>query len=171
MRMVRKTYVKETLKTIGVFFLGFGFLVALVLVAVLFIEGGVWLSSKLYPWLVGIFGITLFITIFVLLPNAIYSSTPRFAGTGMVIASYVFGATLWVWSLLLTYVLWGTVALFVGLFMFGVGVVPVAMLATLFKAMWSALGELVLLTVLTFGVRIWGIYLLGKAEQGTKPNI
>lgn len=34
---------------------------------------------------------------------------------------------------------------------------PVAMLATLFKGMWSTLGELVLVTAFTFGTRLGGI--------------
>src|SRR5438046_9731864 len=58
----------------------------------------------------------------------------------MMIVSYVFGATLWVWSLLLTYTLWGGFWLFIGLFMAGVGVVPLAMIATFFKGMWAELG-------------------------------
>jgi len=45
--------------------------------------------------------------------------------------SYVFGATLWVWSLLVAYSLWVGVGLAIDLFMAGVGVVPLAMLATL----------------------------------------
>ncbi len=158
---------KEALKNIGGWIIGIAILVGISLIAMLFIEGGVWLSNKLYPWLVGISGITLLITISVLLPNAVFSATPRFAGPGMVIASYVFGATLWFWSLLLTYVLWGGLALFIGLLMMGVGVVPIAILATLFKAEWSILGQLLLLTVLTFGIRYWGFYLLAKAEENT----
>ncbi|OGL45267.1 MAG: hypothetical protein A2W05_03955 [Candidatus Schekmanbacteria bacterium RBG_16_38_10] len=39
------------------------------------------------------------------------------------------------------------------------------MLATLFKGMWSILGQIALLTVLTFSIRIWGFYLLEKAES------
>ena len=81
------------------------------------------------------------------------------------IASLVFGFTLWVWGLLFTYHLWGAIAVFIGLFLMGVGVVPIAMLATLFKGMWSTLGELVLLTVLTFGTRFAGAWTAAKAEE------
>ena len=161
---------KESLQNIGWVILGFAFLAGFILLSALFLYGALWVSSKLYPWLVAVSGITMAITFFVLLPNAIFSAIPRFAGTGMVIASYVFGANLWVWSLLLTYVLWGGWALFIGLFMFGVGIVPIAMLATLFKGMWSTLGELVLLTALTFGIRLWGVYLLAKVEERTLQN-
>ena len=158
---------KEILQNIGYAIFGLLFIFSILLILGLLFKGGIWLSAMLYPWLVGIFGITLSITVFVLLPNAVFTSTPRFAGYGMVLASYIFGVTLWVWSLLLTYVLWGGIALFIGLFLVGVGVVPIAMLATLFKGMWSTLGQLVLVTVMTFGTRIWGLYLLEKAERNT----
>src|SRR2546425_279886 len=144
---------------------GIGIVGALVLIVMLFIQGGVWLSAKLYPWLVTLNGLTFAITVFVLLPNAVFSSVPRFAGNGMFIASYVFGATLWVWSLLVTYTLWGGPGLAMGLFLAGVGVVPLAMLATLFNGLWSVLGELVLGLILTLGVRMWGLRLLEKAAR------
>src|SRR5437867_8047944 len=143
---------KQTLKniagTIGGLGLIIGFLLITALLAVVFIEGVASVSAKLYPWLIDISGVTFAITLFVLLPNAVFSATPRFAGSGMIIASYIFGASLWVYSFLMTYALWGGFALIVGLFFFGVGVVPIAILATLFNGMWSAVGELMLLTAL-----------------------
>ena len=72
--------------------------------------------------------------------------------------------TLWVWGLILTYDLWGGAAVLVGLFLLGVGVVPMAMLATLFGAMWPTLGRLLLLAALTFGTRQFGAYLLAKLK-------
>ncbi len=118
---------KTTLASIGTGALGIAILLALALISVLLVQGGVWLSALLFPWLAAINALALLVTLFVLLPNAVFSSTPKFAGSGMMIVSYVFGATLWVWSLLLTYTLWGGFWLFIGLFMAGVGVVPLAM--------------------------------------------
>lgn len=156
---------KEIAKSIGGGVIVLFAIVAIVLIPVLLIRGGVWLGALLYPWLLALNGITFAITVFLFLPNAIFSSTPRFAGSGMMIASYVFGLTLWVWSLLLTYDLWGGLGLLIGLFMAGVGVVPLAMLATLVNAMWSELGQLVLLLIITFGVRVWGYGLIAKAAR------
>ncbi len=156
---------EQTLKWIGSAVIGVGIMIGLVVVAMLLLQGGVWLSAKLYPWLVGLTGFTFAVLVFVLLPNAVFSSVPKFAGSGMFIASYVFGATLWVWSLLVTYTLWGGIGLAIGLFMAGVGVVPLAMLATLFNGLWSTLGELVLGLILTIGVRVWGLRLLEKAAR------
>jgi len=79
----------------------------------------------------------------------------------------VFGLFLWVLGLIPTYHLWGGLAVFLGLFLFGVGVVPVAMLATLFKGMWLQFGELVFLTALVFGVRAYSMYVAQKADRET----
>jgi hypothetical protein len=58
--------------------------------------------------------------------------TRAFSAAGLMIASYVFGACLWITSLLLTYELWGTIAVIIGLAVVGIGIVPVALLAALF---------------------------------------
>lgn len=155
----------ETLKAIGFAALGLLMIATLIVIAAFVFEGYIWASGKIYPWLVLLNGVALAATVFVLLPNAIFSSTPRFAGSGLLIASYIFGATLWVWSLLVTYTLWGGLGLFIGLMMAGVGVVPMAALATLFNGLWSTLGELIVGVVLTFGSRLGGAYLLVRAER------
>lgn len=155
----------EKLKNVGWGVLGLAFLVVIALLVALFIHGGAWLSEKIYPWLVWISSLALVILIFVLLPLGVFRKTRAFAGNGMLIASWVFGLTLWVWGLLLTYHLWGALAVYIGLFLFGVGVVPIAMLATLFKGMWSTLGELVFLTILTYGARLVGSFVLTKAAN------
>src|SRR5262249_23142167 len=154
---------KTRLASVGTAALGIAIMLALILIPVLLLQGGLWLSALLFPWLVTLNALAVFVTVVVFLANAGFSSTPKFAGSGMMIVSYVFGATLWVWSLLLTYTLWGGFWLFLGLFMAGVGVVPLAMIATFFKGMWAELGELVLLIVLTLGVRVWGFKLVERA--------
>src|SRR5437867_3865617 len=154
----------DKLKSAGAVIAGIAFLIGLLLLSGLFIHGSARVGEKIYPWLATVSGYALVVVIFVLLPLAFYRKTRVVSGIGMMIASYVFGLTLWVWGLLLTYNLWGLLAVFIGLFMFGVGVVPIAMLATLFKGMWSTLVQLVLLTVLTFGTRFAGMWITSKAQ-------
>src|SRR5262245_8207380 len=115
---------KDTLKSIGSFILGICMLAALMLLAAMIIKGGVWLSARVYPWLSLIAIITFFINLLIL-PLALFRATRSFAGKSTYFASYVFGLTLWVWGLLLSYTLWGVWAVIVGLFLLGVGVVPV----------------------------------------------
>ncbi len=159
---------KEKIKNFGLGFLGIGIYIALfigsILLALLFIKGGLWLSTTLYPWLVLISGITFLISVLILLPLSIFKKTRSVSAIGLLIASYIFGTTTWVWSFLLAYVLWGIMGLVVGLFIGGIGVVPIAMLASIFNGEWSIFGQLVLLVVITFGVRFFSLYIAEKAE-------
>jgi len=47
----------------------------------------------------------------------------------------------------------------------GIGVVPIAMLATAFDKEWSILGQLFLLLILTFVARMLGLYLVSNHEE------
>jgi hypothetical protein len=153
----------EKLKELGWGLLGIIFMVALIILGGLFIYGGVWISDKVYPWLIPISAIALGVSIFIFLPLGIFRKTRAFAGNGLFIASYVFGATLFVWSLLVAYQLLGVVGILIGLALAGVGVVPVAMFGTIINGLWSLLLELLLITGFTFGTRILGAYLVEKA--------
>jgi hypothetical protein len=72
---------------------------------------------------------------------------------------------LWMTGLLLTYTLWGGFAVFIGLFMFGVGVVITAFLATLLNGLWSAFFEIIFLVFLTYGTRFMSAYVIDKYER------
>jgi hypothetical protein len=150
-------------KSVGGVVVGLLFFLAVLLIPVVFIYGGVRVGAAIFPWLVGINTLAVAATIVLFLPNAVFSSTPKFAGGGLVLVSYVFGATVWVWGLLLTYTVWGGVGLFIGLFMAGAGVVPLAVLAMLFRTEWAIVGQLILLVAMAFGARISGYHLLAKA--------
>ncbi len=166
---------KEKIKEFGTYVLGLAIFICILAIPVLFIWGGVWLSTKILPWLNLFSIIALAIFIIILLPLSIFRKIRSFSGSCMVFASYMFGVNVWFSGLLLTYVLWGGWAVFIGLFLMGIGVVPIAMLATLFKGMRLEFGSLILFTILTFGVRILGVYLIEKAGSDSRyesaPNI
>jgi hypothetical protein len=128
------------------------------------LRGAVWLGEVVLPWLIVASVLVCALCVLVLGPLAAFRRTRGWAGLGLVIASYVFGATGWFLGLLLTWVLWGPIAVFVGLFLLGVGVVPIAMLATLIKGMWLELALLVVVVVFTFGCRVLGVWLAESAE-------
>jgi hypothetical protein len=156
---------KEKIKEVGTYILGIAIFICFLAIPALFIWGGVWLSTNILPWLNLLSLIALAILIIVLLPLSIFRKARSFSGTCMVFSSYIFGVNLWFSGFVLTYVLWGGWAVFIGLVLMGFGVVPIAMLATLFKGMWLELGSLIFATFLTFGVRILGHYLVRRAEQ------
>jgi hypothetical protein len=57
----------------------------------------------------------------------------------------------------------GIWAVIVGVVILGVGVVPIALLATLFNGLWGGFLPLLILVVLTLGLRVGGLLI---AESG-----
>jgi len=155
--------IKTTLANIGTYILGAVIMLAVLSLPVIFIVGGVWVGEKVLPWLMLFSVIAIGFCLVILLPLTIFKATRGWAGVGFYFASYIFGLTGWFMGLLLTLALWGVLAVIIGLFLFGVGVVPIAMLATLFNGMWLELGLLFLAVILTFGCRLLGIVLAESA--------
>ena len=159
------TPAKQLFKSMGRVVIGFGLLAGLMLLILMFVKGGVWVGEKSYPLLAGFSKLTLFLTFFILTPLTLFKSTRSFAGLGIYFASYVFGLTLWVWSLILTYNLWGIFAVLIGLFFAGIGIVPVALLATLFSGKLSVFGELLLLMAFVPISRMFGMFMVARAAM------
>jgi len=155
----------DFLKSIGWFIMGIAMLLGIIFLAVFFIKGGVWLSAKVIPWLFPINGLVFALNILIILPLGIFKKTRHASGIGLVVSSPVYWLTLWVWALLLTNAIWGQAAVFIGLFIAGVGVVPIAMLATAMIGEWLITGQLILLLVLAFGSQMLGFYFLGEFER------
>lgn len=155
---------KEVLAGIGGLLIMGAVLLVGATIGAVFIFGSAWASSKLLPWFSVLTWIAFGLVVFVFLPLAIPKATRGFSSVALLISSYVFGASLWMEGLLLTLFIWGLGAVFIGLFMAGVGVVPIAMLATLLKGMWGPFIELVLLTIMTFASRIGALSLAGNLE-------
>jgi hypothetical protein len=156
--------VSKALQATGGILLIIAGILAMATIPVLFVVGAEWLSTRLLPWFSLASALALAFVLLVALPLSVFKACRRFASVAALISSYMFGATLWMWGLLLTLKLWGWWAVILGLFMAGVGVVPIAMLATLFKGMYSVFGQLILLTVLTFGVRSYALWIVSDAE-------
>ena len=128
-------------------------LVGVVMLSLMFLRGGVWLGEKALPFFQWLAKITLGVVVIILLPLVAFHRTQRFAATGLIQASALFGITLWVWGLLLTYELWGGGAVLVGVCLLGVGVVPMAVVATAVAKMWPTFWQLIFLAGLAFGTR------------------
>ncbi len=130
----------------------------------LLIKGGAWVSELLCPFLLQLSTGALAIGVVVLFPMSFIRRTQSLSGRGLIFVSYLFGFTLWTLSFSTTYNLWGGFALLVGLALAGVGVVPMAIIATLLKGMWPLCGKLIFLGLLTWGTRVLGLSVREKAE-------
>jgi hypothetical protein len=157
--------IRSRVEEIGGCALGIVAIIAMVAVPAILVVGAVWVAETILPWLLLICMLSLGVCIVILGPLALMPWTRACAGTCYFIASYVFGLTAWLMGLLLTWTLWGGWAVAIGLIVLGIGVVPMALLATLLNGMWVDLGVLVLAVLLTFGFRILGAYLAENAKE------
>jgi len=154
----------DKLKSSGEFLLGIIIILALLTVCAVFIAGAEWLSENLLPWSLRVSEWVFFVLIALLLPLSLMRRCRPYTATAMIFTSFVFGATVWMDGLVLTMTIWGDGAAIFGLLLGGVGVVPFAMLATLFHGMWGRLAELVVLTLLTFGSRFLAFWIGGMLD-------
>lgn len=155
---------ESRLKKAGSFGFGLVIMVAIFLIIGLFLRGMVWASEKALPWLIDAGRIAFDICVLGLLPLCIFRRTRPWAGFGFYVASFLFGTVLFAFSCLVVVQIWGYGGLIFGLLLAGVGVVPVAFLATLVHAAWPLFWDVVFGTVLTFGSRFLGIYLSTPKE-------
>jgi len=147
---------ESTLKKVEGFAFGAVVLLGIVLLIGFLVGGMLWVSEKALPWLIVGGNIAFVLCVFVFLPLAIFRRARPWAGLGLYASSYVFGIGLFAYSCIYAVRLWGYGALFIGLFLAGVGVVPVAFLATLFHKAWPLFWDVVYGVVMTYGTRSLG---------------
>ncbi len=137
----------------------------LVLAAALFFSGVAYVSAIIMPWLLIAAWITFGILLIVFLPLSFFRRSRRVSCTAFITGSYMFGICGWLLGFLTTYTVWGFWALIVGLFLFGIGVVPIGIAAAAFHGVWDTVWELLLLVVLTFAARGYAVYLANRVDR------
>ena len=160
-----KNHMKEFLKSIGFFVLGVVLMVAALTLVVLFFRGAAWLSENVLPVINLVSAVTFLVLLLVFLPLSIFRKCRGWCAVAFIYWSYLCGLSLWMTSLLVTLNLWGFVAAIIGLIFMGVGILPVALLACIFKGEWSIFFQLILQLAFLIGCRLFGFYLAHKAEQ------
>ncbi len=149
---------------IGGMLIGLGIIALAIMLALLFIKGGLWFSQTLYPLMYKLTIVAFVVSFVILLPFSLFKKTKQISIKGLLIASFVFGIFTWMCAFIVSYNLWGYVGLFIGLFIGGVGVVPIAILATLFNGEWAMLLHIILLLIVTFGFRFLSFYIAAKRD-------
>lgn len=154
----------ETLKSIGGVLLGIAAFIGIIIALVLFFTVGAQVGAAILPFVSWLTGVLFAINIIALLV-AIFRKARGVAGIIIFVSSYVYGLQTWITGLLVTLSLWGWIAVIIGLFMGGVGVVPIGMLAAIFHGEWGIFFILLLNVLLTYGSRAIGMSLAESAEQ------
>lgn len=121
--------------------------------------------ATFFDWLPVAVEVATLLSIFVFAPLGIWRRTRPFAGWALVVASYVLGAILWIYGAALTFSYWGWVGLVVGLLVFGVGVVPMGLLATALHSEWAWFFQLSVLLVSVFTIRLLGAWMLERVQK------
>jgi len=160
-----KEKIIEKLKSVSQGFLGILFFAVLIIVPIIIINWGILIAEKILPFLATATSILSIISFCIFIPMTIFKKMRIFGGTALMYSSLLFGVTLWVYSALMVYMLWGFIGLFIGLFILGVGVVPVALLASLISGEWVIVWEIIYMLIITLGARIYGLWIIAKAED------
>lgn len=107
------------------------------------------------------------IVVALLLPLAFFPRTRAWAGNGMLIAAWVFGATLWFLAFSVAFGAWGWPGIIASLFLIpGLGVVPVGIAAAFLYGGSPGIGiTLVGLSVVTCVVGAVGVKIAERGES------
>lgn len=131
---------------------------------VLLFRGMGWITENVYPWTIVISQIALFIIMPISLILSIFRKTRGLGSVGILISSYTWGLSLWVWSLIIAYSLAGTFWLIFGILLGGIGIVPIALIAALIASKWFIALQITLSAIVIFAVRGFSIFLAARAE-------
>ena len=149
-------------KDAGAVIAGLTIIVAMFAISAALITGAAAFSIWVLEWTFPAFSYTLLATLVVLLPLSFISSTRHFAAIGLNVSASVIALILWLWGMAYTYSVWGMFGVFFGLFLGGIGVVPVAMVAQIWHGDWSNLGAFVFAIFVFFGVNFLKAWLNEK---------
>jgi len=115
------------------------------------------LAMKGYSMLLPFSWAALAIVVLLLLPMSLFTSMRRAAGLGMIIASHLFGLTVWMLGAAISFGTFGWIGLLLGLLVFGIGVVPLSITGAVFKLHHGLLAFWLFgMTATTLATRCWG---------------
>ncbi len=124
------------------------------------------ITLNAYSYLLPVAQLAVFVAVVILAPMATFRRTRPAASSGLIVASYVVGATTWFLGAGITFVSFGWVGLLIGLVVFGVGVVFLGMAGAGFvlgqvEIAWS----LLVMSIITLAMRFGGAMLASQTKE------
>lgn len=159
------------LKSIGQVIFGIVIFLGILFVVYFFIFGAMHIAVKINPILIRITNVLTAVSVFILLPLTIFKKTRPFSAICLYVSSYFFGLSAWFLGLITTYITLGGFWILIGLIFGGVGVVPMGVIGSIIKGEWSLMWNLLYVTALTFGIRIFVFYIIAKEENHSKEDV
>jgi hypothetical protein len=95
---------------------------------------------------------------------SVFKRARSFAAFGLKLISYLLGLSLWLWALVLAYESAGVSWTIIGLCCGGVGVVPIAFMAELWRTEWTHSIQIAVAAVALYAVRSISYFIASGAE-------
>jgi len=128
-------------------------------------------AADIYTFLLPFTWIALAVAVLILLPLAAWPKTRAAGGSGLVFVSYIFGATTWFLGAAVTFGSFGWIGLIIGIFVCGLGVVPLGIFGAFFGLGMSELGiSLCVMLVITLAARFAGAAFVAASERSCKED-
>ncbi|QHP70445.1 hypothetical protein EI171_26040 [Bradyrhizobium sp. LCT2] len=156
------TRAKDALQAIGGYMLVMAVGIGFVTLLMMLFYGATWASENLLRYVSLAAQWAIVTCIVILAPLAVFRRTRIISAFGFFSSSYIFGTCLWMMGLLSAYFYWGLKSIIIGMCLFGVGVVPVALLASLFNSDWTAIAMMLTGVALTYGTRMLALWMFEK---------
>ena len=123
-------------------------------------------TLNIYQTLLPFSSLAFAIAVVVLFPLAAWHKTRAAGGAGLLVASYLFGATTWCLGAAVTFGSFGWIGLIFGLFIMGIGVVPLGIIGAFFTLGLTDLGvSLCVMLVITLASRFAGVACVQAADR------
>ena len=98
------------------------------------------------------------------LPLALFRRTRGFVSIVLFVASVVLGLATWVWGVVVTWIFWGGWAVLIGLFILGVGVVPMGIVAAAMAGEWELFTNMGVTLVVLIAIRVFSHWLAEHSD-------
>jgi hypothetical protein len=103
---------------------------------------------------------------------AIFRSTRAVAAFGYIACSYLFGFCLWLECVFTVFDAWGAAAVIIGLFIVGIGVLPMTLVIFALSSQWWLFLEVIVIGIVVFGIRLLGVWLAEETPiRQTAPRL
>lgn len=123
------------------------------------------LANSLYRFCIAVGAYTAPLALLCILLGLSFRKTSSVFGHILMVTSYIWAAGLWLGSAINVYTVWGFTGFVIGVLMFGVGVIPLAIIAQLTHGYPSGALVDVATIVAIVGARFFGAYLASR-QQG-----
>ncbi|SRR5260221_10909986 len=121
--------------------------------------------NAIAEWLVFLFFWDIALCLLLLVSLGIFRRTRGIAGGAALVGSWIAGTLVWVGCAMVTWTIWGLPALILGIFLLGIGVFPIALIAAASTGDWSDALGLGGMIVIVLVVRFAAFLMVSKHDR------